>query len=251
MWFATPTGEAAKDAAALGVVLTKADVALEPETASRTPGEWLEHSPLVLLPFVAIGTAYLYGTFASGKGMAALTLNTINLAFLLLGALLHRTPARLMRAVREATPATWSVVLQFPLYAGISGVIATTRLNQRIAELIVSVATRESLPALMAAYSAVLGVFVPSGGGKWIIEAPYVMAAAHGLKVHVGWLVASYDLGEAIANLVQPFWMIPVLSILGLRARDVMGYTFLVFLFLVPVVLVLVTLLGSTLSYPL
>jgi short-chain fatty acids transporter len=97
----------------------------------------------------------------------------------------------------------------------------------------------------------VLGVFVPSGGSKWVIEAPYVIAAAHGLRVHLGWVVSAYDLGEALANLVQPFWMLPILGLLKLGARDVMGYTFLVFLALTPVVLVLVTLLGLTLAYPL
>jgi short-chain fatty acids transporter len=250
MWWATPVGEAARDAGSLGIALP-ADTEPETDSTPKTPGDWLEHSPLPMLPFLAMGVAYLYGVFTSGKGASALTLNTINLTLLLLGALLHRTPARLMRAVREATPATWGVILQFPLYAGIAGIIATTKLNERIAEVVVSMSTPTTFPALMAAYSAVLGVFVPSGGGKWIIEAPYVMAAAHGLKVHLGWVVASYDLGEAVANLVQPFWMIPVLSLMGLRARDVMGYTFLVFLVLTPIVLALATLLGSTLHYPL
>ena len=74
---------------------------------------------------------------------------------------------------------------------------------------------------------------MPSGGSKWVIEAPYVMAAAHALKVHLGWVVAAYDLGEALANLVQPFWMLPMLGLFQLRARDVMGYTFVVFAVLV------------------
>jgi short-chain fatty acids transporter len=100
-------------------------------------------------------------------------------------------------------------------------------------------------------YSAVLGVFVPSGGSKWVIEAPYVMEAAHTLKVHLGWVVAAYDLGEALANLVQPFWMLPILGLFKLGARDVMGYTIVVFLALTPIVLILVTVLGATLSYPL
>jgi short-chain fatty acids transporter len=84
-----------------------------------------------------------------------------------------------------------------------------------------------------------------------VIEAPYVMEAAHTLRVHLGWMVAVYDLGEALANLLQPFWMLPVLGLLGLRARDVMGYTVLVFVVLLPLVLVMVTLLGATLPYPL
>jgi short-chain fatty acids transporter len=156
-----------------------------------------------------------------------------------------------MRAVREATPATWGVLLQFPFYAGIAGMIVYTHLNARIAGFFVSISSRASFPPLIALYSAALGVFVPSGGSKWVIEAPYVMAAAHDLKVHLGWMVAVYDLGEALANLVQPFWMLPTLAILGLRARDVMGYTFVVFLVLLPLVLGLVTLLGLTLPYPL
>jgi short-chain fatty acids transporter len=120
-----------------------------------------------------------------------------------------------------------------------------------IANAFVGISNSTTFPPIVAIYSAVLGVFVPSGGSKWVVEAPYVMTAAHELKVHLGWVVASYDLGEALANLVQPFWMLPILGLFRLRARDVMGYTFVVFLVLVPVVLLLVTVLGRTLSYPL
>jgi short-chain fatty acids transporter len=115
----------------------------------------------------------------------------------------------------------------------------------------VSISTPATFAPLVALYSAVLGVFVPSGGSKWVIEAPYVMAAAHSLNVHLGWVVTSYDLGEALANLLQPFWMLPILGMFKLRARDVMGYTLLVCIVLVPVVLLLVSLLGRTLHYPL
>jgi short-chain fatty acids transporter len=201
---------------------------------------------------VALGGTYLVRYFMSApEPLNALNLNILNLGFLLLGFLLHRTPARLMHAVAAATPAVWGVILQFPFYAGIAGVITATHLNDQLAGLFVAVSTPISFPPLVAIYSAVLGVFVPSGGSKWVIEAPYVMAAAHELKVHLGWVVAAYDLGEALANLVQPFWMLPILGLFRLRARDVMGYTLIVFLVLVPTVIVLVTLLGMTLQYPL
>jgi short-chain fatty acids transporter len=156
-----------------------------------------------------------------------------------------------MRAVQEATPAVWGVILQFPFYAGIAGVITSTHLSERIADLFVRVSTPTTFPPLVALYSAFLGVFVPSGGSKWVIEAPYLMTAAHALKVHLGWVVSSYDLGEALANLVQPFWMLPILGLFKLNARDVMGYTIIVFVVLTAVVLLLVTLLGLTLPYPL
>ncbi|MCA1665094.1 MAG: TIGR00366 family protein, partial [Myxococcales bacterium] len=246
MWLAAPSEKSARDAASLGVTLDDGDVADPPPS---TPGEKIEHSPALTLAVVALGAVYLARTLAGG--LTTLTVNTLNLALLLVGMLLHWTPARLMRAVRQAVPATWGVILQFPFYAAIAGMIAATRLNDRIAHLFVSLSSARSFPALMSAYSAALGVFVPSGGSKWIIEAPYVIKAAHELGVHIGWVVACYDLGEAVANLVQPFWMLPVLALLGLRARDVMGYTFLVFLVLLPLVLVLTTLLGATLPYPL
>ena len=251
MWFATPPAGRGRTARDLGIDLhDEGDEPLMPSPV--TPGAWLEHSPILTWLVFALGAAYLVRYFmAAREPLNALNLNILNLGFLLAGMLLHRTPARLMRAVQAATPAVWGVILQFPFYAGIAGVITATHLNDKLANLFVSVSTPATFPPLVAIYSAVLGVFVPSGGSKWVIEAPYVMAAAHSLQVHLGWVVAAYDLGEALANLIQPFWMLPILGMFGLRARDVMGYTFLVLLVLTPVVLLLVTLLGLTLSYPL
>jgi short-chain fatty acids transporter len=226
-----------------------------PNAERRTrlpPGQRLEHSRIVTWLVVALGFTYLARYFwQAGDPLSALTLNILNFAFLMVGFLLHGTPARLMRAVQNATPAVWGVILQFPFYAGIAGVITGTHLSRQVADAFVRVSTPATFPPLVAIYSAVLGVFVPSGGSKWVIEAPYVMQAAHTLKVHLGWVVSAYDLGEALANLVQPFWMLPVLGLFRLSARDVMGYTMVVFLAMTPVVIILVTLFGLTLRYPL
>ncbi len=252
MWLATPPGARARSARDLGIDLeagvTDHDA---PRPAVIVPGAWLEHSPILTWAIVGLGAAYLVRYFANApEPLNALNLNIVNLTFLLAAFLLHRTPAQFMFAVQRATPAVWGVILQFPFYAGIAGVITATHLNQRLADAFVRVSTPATFPPLVALYSAILGVFVPSGGSKWVIEAPYVMAAAHTLQVHLGWVVASYDLGEALANLLQPFWMLPMLGVLGLRARDVMGYTFVVFLALLPTTFLLVTLLGRTLAYP-
>jgi short-chain fatty acids transporter len=253
MWLATPPGNRARTARDLGIELGV--VESEQPSAARgplPPGAWLEHSRLLSLVVVAMGSAFLVRYFMRApEPLNAITLNIVNLTFLLIGFLLHRTPARLMLAVQHATPAVWGIILQFPFYAGIAAIITATHLNDRLAAAFVSVSSAATFPAVVAVYSAVLGIFVPSGGSKWVIEAPYVMAAAHELKVHLGWVVAAYDLGEALANLLQPFWMLPILGMFGLRARDIMGYTFVIFLALTPVVLILVTMLGFTLPYPL
>jgi short-chain fatty acids transporter len=95
----------------------------------------------------------------------------------------------------------------------------------------------------------VLGFLVPSGGGKWLIEAPYVMQAANDLRVHLGWAVQTYNAAEALPNLINPFWMLPLLGILRLRARDVIGYTMVQFIVHAPLVLFLLWALGLTLHY--
>lgn len=250
VWMYTPPAARAVTAARLGIDLADKP-STEPDRA-RTPGEWLEHQRWLAFLVVALGLAYLGRYFWTAEHpIAAITVNTLNLAFLVLGFLLHGTPARLMRAVRDATPATWGVILQFPFYAGIAGMITYTHLNERIASFFVRISSQTTYPALIGTYSTILGVFIPSGGSKWVVEAPYVMRAAHELRVHLGWVVATYDLSEACANLIQPFWMLPVLGLLGLRARDVMGFTAIVFLVLFPLMLVQVTLLGMTLHYPL
>jgi short-chain fatty acids transporter len=251
MWLATPPAGRGRTASDLGIDLGEREIE-QPVPKHSAPGAWFEQSPLLTWFIVGLGAAYLVHYFlAAGEPLNAINLNILNFAFLLAGFLLHRTPAGLMHAVRIATPAVWGVILQFPFYAGIAGIITGTHLNDRLAEALVKISTHATYPAVVALYSAILGVFVPSGGSKWVILAPYVMQAAHSLKVHLGWIVSTYDLGEALANLVQPFWMLPVLAMLRLSARDVMGYTLLVFLVLTPVVFLLVTLLGMTLPYPL
>lgn len=244
LYFAAPREDRAVTAAQLGIVLDE-----PPETDATASG--LENSRLLSGAVFVLGAFYVVRTLARAPELAnALTLNLLNLSFLLLGILFHQTPARLARAFREATPPVWGILLQYPFYAGIAGILTKCGLSDVLARAFVSASTKLTLPALVSMYSTVLGIFVPSGGSKWVIEAPYVLGAAHRAHVHVGWMVAVYDLGEALANLVQPFWMLPILGILGLRAKDVMGTTTLVFVVLLPVVLVLVTVLGATLPYP-
>ena len=252
MWLATPPAGRGRTAIDLGIDLGDSDTQPFTTPATITPGTWLEHSSILTWLIAGIGATFLVRYFMDADDpLNAFNVNILNLTFLLIGFVLHRTPARLMHAVKAATPVVWGVILQFPFYAGIAGIITTTHLNERLAGAFVRFSTHDTFPPIVAIYSAVLGVFVPSGGSKWVIVAPYAMEAGHSLKVHLGWIVAAYDLGEALANLVQPFWMLPMLGIFGLKARDVMGYTFLVFLILTPLVIVLVTLLGMTLPYPL
>ena len=143
---------------------------------------------------VALGW-YLFDFFRSSPqgALAALDLNTYNLLFITVGLLLHWRPKRFMRAVSECVPATGGVLIQFPFYAVIFGMIVGTGMSDWLANLFVRISTQDTYPLLVASYSAVLGVFVPSGGSKWVIEAPYVLQAANLHHVHLGWVVQIYN----------------------------------------------------------
>jgi len=244
-WLLAPQPEHAKTAADVGIDLDeKVDRRDAREDGPTRPGDWIENSPLFTLLIVAIGAVWLARHFGEAGVLAGLDLNTVNMILLLLALLLHWRPWRMVRAVFQGTSAASGVLLQFPFYGGIFGMIAFTGLSARIAGWLVQASNQFFYPPLIALYSCVLGVFVPSGGSKWVIEAPYVLDAGNRLGVDAGWLVVVYDLGEASANLLQPFWMLPTLAILGLKARDVMGYTFAMFLVCFPVAVVTVTLLA-------
>jgi short-chain fatty acids transporter len=234
------------------------DVETAPATLARPhrPGEWLEYSPLLTLIVVALAGGFLAQEFATKDPILAISnLNTYNLMFLMLGALLHWRPRNFLNAVAKAVPATTGVLIQFPLYGGIATMMTAAKgfggasVADQVAHAFVSLTSTSTFPIAMGIYSAVLGFFVPSGGGKWLIEAPYVMQAANDLKVHLGWAVQIYNAAEALPNLINPFWMLPMLGVLGLKARDLVGFTFLQCLVHTPVVLFMLWALAGTLTF--
>ncbi|EOR09843.1 MULTISPECIES: short-chain fatty acid transporter [Acinetobacter] len=226
------------------------------EVKSTRAGDWLENSPLLTIIVVALGLIWMFIEFSKTNPIIAISsLNTYNFVFLMLGLALHRTPRNFLNAVSQAVPAVSGILIQFPLYGSIA-FIMTQALNSQdfslshyIAEFFVSIASKETFAIVMGIYSAVLGFFVPSGGGKWIIEAPYVMQAANDLQVHLGWSVQIYNAAEALPNLINPFFMLPMLGILKLKAKDVIGFTVTQLVFHLPLVLFLLWILGRTLSY--
>jgi short-chain fatty acids transporter len=254
-WWTAPTGEAARPAPES---VTREMHAPTATTASRStrPGDRLETSPVLTLLLSLLAFGWLASQFASRPTSVAIAdLNTYNLLFLSLGLLLHWRPRSFLDAVGKAVPSTSGVLIQFPLYGGIAAMLTSATgangetIAHRLSDVFVRVASHDTFALVMGAYSAVLGFFIPSGGGKWLIEAPYVMQAANDLRFHLGWAVQVYNAAEALPNLVNPFWMLPLLGVLGLKARDIVGFTFVQLLVHVPLVLGLLWLLGMTLAY--
>jgi short-chain fatty acids transporter len=251
--FSAPRGAAVRTAADLGVDLD--DEPSEPEPRSR-PGEWLEYS--VILPVLAgiLTLGWLVSQFLTKPFLTVVSsLNGYLLVFLILGLVLHRTPRNFLQAVTKAVPATAGILVQFPLYAAMAAILTKATghggmsLSAHLAEFFSDIGGGGAFAVVIALYTALLGLFVPSGGGKWLVEAPYVMQAATDVNMNLGWTVQIYNIAEALPNLINPFFMLPLLAVLKLRARDLVGFTFLQFVFHLPVVLLLVWLLGMTFDF--
>jgi short-chain fatty acids transporter len=245
-YYSCPRPEGARTAEEMGV---RFDPAPAGATRPSTPAEKLENSPFWGISVGLLMALYLLLEGREKGLVAALDLNNFNLAFLALGLLLHARPRSFLAAVGRAVPATSGVLIQFPFYAGIFGIISKTEIASLLAGWFVKISSPGSFPLLVALYSAVLGVFVPSGGGKWILEAPYVMAGASAWQIHLGWTVQIYNAAEALPNLINPFWMLPLMGILNVKARDLAGYSVLQLLFHIPVVFLFCWLFAQTLPY--
>lgn len=189
---------------------------------------WCDHGPWLPLGLGVTGAVWL-GWYVATSG-AQLTLDVLNFAFLMLAVLLHRSVASLMAAGEQGARLLAGVVLQFPLYAGMYGVIEGTGLARVLGEMIATTASAASLPLLLYWYSSVLNVFVPSGGSKWALEAPFLLDAATRLGVGTDRVVLAYAWGDMASNLIQPFWALPLLAAARLGFRDILGYSAVAFL---------------------
>ena len=253
LWSAPGPGSAVT-AQAMGIDLSRS----QPQQMERPkqPGEWLEYSPILTVLLSLLAAGWVIYEFSRQNAMIAISsLNTYNFMFIMLGLLLHWRPKQFLNAVVKSVPATSGVLIQFPFYGAIALMMTGAKngaglsVSDQIAHAFVAMSTQHVYPLVIGVYSAVLGFFIPSGGGKWLLEAPYVMQAANDLKVHLGWAVQIYNAAEALPNLINPFWMLPLLGVLGLRARDIVGFTFLQLLVHLPVVLFLLWALAYTLPY--
>jgi short-chain fatty acids transporter len=198
------------------------------EPPVSTPADWLDAFPGWIWLAIAL-IAYPLGHSLVTKGFGtSWTINAYNMVFLIAALLLHRRPMSFLHACREGVGATWGIILQFPFYAGIFGVMNGTGLGAWLGALFASSASTATYPLVVYVYSAVLNLFVPSAGSKWLIEAPYLIPAAEQLRVSVETTVLAYAYGDSTTNLIQPFWAIPILSVTGLRFGEMVGYTSLV-----------------------
>lgn len=179
------------------------------------------------------GVLVTIATFVT-EGLGALNLDVVNFGMLFVGLALYSAPQAYQSAFDEAITATSGIVLQFPFYAGIMGMMNASGLSATIADQLIAISTPTTFPAIAWLTAGIVNVFVPSGGGEWTVIGPSILTAAADLGVPVGQATVAYAVGDAHTNLLQPFWALPLLGITGMAARDVFGYAVTMLLALIP-----------------
>ncbi len=202
-------------------------VVAKPDKASITPAQRMEHSRVLAWIVALMGFSYL--VIHLGFRGGSFDLGSVIMLFLFLGVLLHGTPLAYVRAFTKAATGASGIILQFPFYAGIMGIITGVGASgicfgTVISNACISISTPTTYPLLTFICAAVLNMFVPSGGGHWAIQAPIMFAAGADLGVDPGLTGTAIAWGDAWTNLIQPFWAIPALAIAKLDAKDIMGF---------------------------
>ncbi|WP_186567026.1 TIGR00366 family protein [Lawsonibacter celer] len=200
-----------------------------------TPAEKMEHSKILWVITLVLGFVYIVYYFV--KNGFSLDLNIVNMIFLFLGILLHGDLRRYVDAVGDAAAGAAGILLQFPFYAGIMGLMVAANpetgvsLAGIIANFFTNISTNVTFPVLTFLSAGIINFFVPSGGGQWAVQAPIVMPAATEMGIEYGRAAMAIAWGDQWTNMIQPFWALPALGIAGLSARNIMGYLVIVLIF--------------------
>jgi len=213
-----------------------------PSLSSQTLADKIDNS-LWLGGIIAFTGLLLFITIFLTEGLGALDLNVLNFGFLMIGMVLYLSPSKYQKEFYDAVLGSSGVILLFPFYAGIIGIMTGTGLVDSITESLLSVATEENFPVIAWITGGILNIFVPSAGGEWAIIGGPMMVVGTELGIPYGQIIGAYAVGDAHTNLLNPFWAIPLLAISGLRARDMFGYAITMMILLVPFIAVVLYLL--------
>ncbi len=159
-----------------------------------------------------------------------LNLNLVNWSFLGAGLLLARSPSHYVQLINNASSTIGPVLIQYPFYAGILGMMQGTGLAGIISDWFTAIATPGTLSFFAFLCAGLVNLFIPSGGGQWAVQGPIFIEAGQNLGVDPSIIVLAISYGDQWTNMIQPFWTIPLLAIAGLHMRQIMGYTFVIFL---------------------
>ncbi len=203
------------------------DHAKVPPEAADTVGAKLDHAWILNFGLAAFGIFALILELNRSHG--SIDLNLVIMTLVLVGLLLHWRPVAYIAAVKHAARITGPLILQYPLYGGLMGIITTTGLAGVLSKIFIRFSTAHTLPFFTYLTSLVITLFVPSGGGHWAVQGPFAIPAAVNLHSSLAGTTMAVAMGESVANMLQPFFALPILAIAGIKMRRMMGFMVITF----------------------
>jgi short-chain fatty acids transporter len=199
----------------------------EPDDLTSGGAERLDRSPVLSTLFGAlIFLAFLVQYLPQLKSLN-LTPDMLNFFMLGLAVLLHGSIRSFLQATQEAIGDTAGILIQFPLYFGIMGIMTESGLIHQISDFFVTISNERTFPVFTFFSAGLVNIFVPSGGGQWAVQGPVILEAAQRLGVSLPKAVLALSYGDQLTNMLQPFWALPLLGITRLKAREILPYTLL------------------------
>src|SRR5690625_2730792 len=205
------------------------DEDVEEQSEAITPSERLENSQIISIITAILGLAYVVYHFATNG--FDLNINIVNLIMLFLGILLHRTPRRFLHSVNNAVKNVGGIIVQFPFYAGIMGMMVESGLSDQMSLWFVNISNEFTFPLFTFISAGLVNFFVPSGGGQWAVQGPIMIPAGIEIGVDTAKTAMAVAWGDAWTNMIQPFWALPLLAIAGLKVRDIMGFCVIILIY--------------------
>lgn len=193
--------------------------------------EAIDHSRVISLFFGGIILfVVLRDLFFSSDGVSfnVITPNLINLTLFGLCILFHKHFAFFLKAVDQAIVGASGILIQFPLYFGIMGIMKSSGLINVLSDFFVSISNETTFPVFTFLSAGIVNIFVPSGGGQWAVQGPIIADAATKLGSPIGKCIMALAYGDQLTNMMQPFWALPLLGITGLKAKEILPYSLMV-----------------------
>ena len=205
----------------------------ETKTTKISGAEKLDHNSLLCWLFG--GTIVMYAFYKAiilpaNISLAVITPNYINLVLLGFAILMHKNVSNFLKAIDKAISGSSGILIQFPLYFGIMGIMNKSGMVHIMSDFFVNISNETTFPIFTFISAGIVNIFVPSGGGQWAVQGPIIIEAATQLGVSIPKSVMALAYGDQLTNMLQPFWALPLLGITGLKAKEILPYTLILLL---------------------
>jgi short-chain fatty acids transporter len=196
-----------------------------------TPADKMNSSKIIMLLIGIAGLIVIVSTFVTKGFLPSLNLNFVIFIFVILNAFLYNSPRKFIEAYKDNMKLSTEIMMQFPFYGGIAGIMTSSGFGALTVNAIMNISSSSTMPLWSYISASAVNLFIPSQGGQWIVQGPLLVDAAQKLNANIPYVVNAFVYGDEATNLLQPLYVIPALSVVGMKLKDVWGFMAFIWVF--------------------